>query len=112
MGRIFDVIAIVSMRSGEKDIFELAVKEGLTIHDAAYLHYAHRNKLVLVTDDIKLREKPRNSFNKRFSTEIKASHLSPGNSFVYTCGFEKALETPWDEDSSQDWEKSVSKKHS
>jgi predicted nucleic acid-binding protein len=31
--------------------------EGLTIHDAAYLHYALRNKLVLVTDDVKLREK-------------------------------------------------------
>jgi predicted nucleic acid-binding protein len=57
MGRIFDVFAIASIRSGEKDVFELAVNEGLTIHDAAYLHYALRNKLLLVTDDIKLREK-------------------------------------------------------
>jgi len=57
MERVFDVIAIACIRSGEKDVFELAVKKGLTIYDAAYLHYALRNKLVLVTDDIKLREK-------------------------------------------------------
>jgi predicted nucleic acid-binding protein len=57
MGRIFDVIGIASVRGGEKEVFELAVKEGLTIYDAAYLHYALRNKLVLVTDDVKLREK-------------------------------------------------------
>jgi predicted nucleic acid-binding protein len=57
MERIFDAITLASIRSGKKDVFELAVKEGLTIHDAAYLHYALRNKLLLVTDDIKLREK-------------------------------------------------------
>jgi hypothetical protein len=34
MGRIFDVIAIASMRRGVKDVFELAVEEGLTIYDA------------------------------------------------------------------------------
>jgi predicted nucleic acid-binding protein len=57
MGRIFDVIAIASIRSREKEVFELALKEGLIIYDAAYLHYPLRNKLLLVTDDIKLREK-------------------------------------------------------
>ncbi|NAZ12205.1 MAG: DNA-binding protein [Desulfurococcales archaeon] len=61
MGRIFDVIAIANIRSEEKDVFELAVKEGLTIYDAAYLHYALRNKLLLVTDDVKLREKQSNT---------------------------------------------------
>jgi predicted nucleic acid-binding protein len=57
MGGIFDVIGIASIRGGEKDVFELSVKEGLMIYDVAYLYYALRNKLVLVTDDIKLREK-------------------------------------------------------
>ena len=56
MERIFDVIAIASIESGKKDVFELSVKEGLATYDAAYLYYVFRIKLVLVTDDIKLRE--------------------------------------------------------
>jgi predicted nucleic acid-binding protein len=82
MERIFDVIAIASIRRGEKNVFELALKEGLTIYDAANLHYALRNKLVLVTDDIKLREKPRNSFNKGFSADIK-HHMYPQE--IHSC---------------------------
>jgi predicted nucleic acid-binding protein len=80
MGRIFDVIAIASIRSGEKDVFELAVKEGLITYDAAYLHYALRNKLLLVTDDIKLRGKAK-QYLETTSTEgvnakIEALHVS------------------------------------
>jgi predicted nucleic acid-binding protein len=70
MGRIFDVITITSIRSGEKDVFELTVKEGLTIHDAAYLYYALRNKLVLVTDDIKLREKAKQYLETMSTREL------------------------------------------
>jgi len=55
--RVFDVVTVASIRSEEARVFELAVKEGLRIHDAAYLHYALRNKLVLVTDDRRLMEK-------------------------------------------------------
>jgi predicted nucleic acid-binding protein len=70
MERIFDVIAIASIRSGEKEIFELAVKEDLTIHDAAYLHHALRNKLLLVTNDIKLREKAKQHLETMSTREL------------------------------------------
>jgi predicted nucleic acid-binding protein len=70
MGRIFDVFGIASIRSGEKDVFELAVKEGLTVHDAAYLHYALRNKLLLVTDNIKLREKAKQYLETMSTREL------------------------------------------
>ena len=55
--RVFDVVTLASIRSEEARVFELAVKEGLTVYDAAYLYYAAKNKLILVTDDAKLREK-------------------------------------------------------
>jgi len=70
MGGSFNVIAIASIRSGEREVFELAVKEGLTIYDAAYLHYALRNKLVLVTDDIKLREKAKQHLETMSTREL------------------------------------------
>jgi predicted nucleic acid-binding protein len=57
LGKVFEVITLASIRGEEAGVFELAVKEGLTIYDAAYLHYALRNKLVLVTDDRRLMEK-------------------------------------------------------
>jgi predicted nucleic acid-binding protein len=59
LGRVFDVITVASIRGEEAGVFELAVKEGLTVYDAAYLYYAYKNKLVLVTDDRKLEEKAR-----------------------------------------------------
>jgi len=70
MERVFDVIAIASIRSGEKDVFELAVKKGLTIYDAAYLYYAIRNKLLLVTDDIKLRGKAKQYLETASTREL------------------------------------------
>jgi len=54
---VFDVITIASIRESEVEVFEFAVKEGLTVYDAAYLYYAIRNKSILVTDDKKLWEK-------------------------------------------------------
>jgi predicted nucleic acid-binding protein len=59
LGRVFDVITVASIRGEEAGVFELAVKEGLTVYDAAHLYYAYKNKLVLVTDDRKLGEKAR-----------------------------------------------------
>ena len=47
----------VSIKTFERNVFELATKEGLTIYDAAYLYIAIMNRLILVTDDDKLREK-------------------------------------------------------
>ena len=54
---IFSVVSIASISGYEYEVFELAVKEKLTVYDAAYLYYAAKNKLILVTDDARLREK-------------------------------------------------------
>ena len=45
----------------EVKVLELALKEGLTIYDAAYLSIALEKGLILVTDDEKLRKKPQNT---------------------------------------------------
>jgi hypothetical protein len=50
-------VTVASIDGYEHEVFKLAVKEGLTIHDAAYLYYATRNKSILVTDDIKRESK-------------------------------------------------------
>jgi predicted nucleic acid-binding protein len=54
---VFNIVSIVDISGYENEVFEFAVKEELTIYDAAYLYYAIRNELILVTDDRKLREK-------------------------------------------------------
>ena len=54
---IFSVVSIASISGYEYEVFELAVKEKLTVYDAAYLYYAAKNKLILITDDARLREK-------------------------------------------------------
>jgi predicted nucleic acid-binding protein len=54
---VFNILSIVDISGYENEVFEFAVKEELTIYDAAYLYYAIRNELILVTDDRKLREK-------------------------------------------------------
>jgi len=41
----------------EREVFETAYKEGLTVYDASYLHLAVQNHLILVTDDQELRDK-------------------------------------------------------
>jgi predicted nucleic acid-binding protein len=57
---VFDhVIRLASIRGREANVFELAVNEGITVYDAAYLYYAAENGLALVTNDRRLRERAR-----------------------------------------------------
>jgi len=53
----FKLFEILSIGGYEKEVFKLAVKEELTIYDASYLFLAIKNKLMLVTDDEKLKNK-------------------------------------------------------
>jgi len=46
-------------RAARPTCFELAVNEGITVYDAAYLYYAAENGLALVTNDRRLRERAR-----------------------------------------------------
>lgn len=47
----------VNILDAAHEVFELAILEGLTIYDAAYVKYAQLNNLTLVTDDSKLLNK-------------------------------------------------------
>jgi predicted nucleic acid-binding protein len=53
----FKLFEILSIGAYEKEVLKLAVKEELTIYDASYLFLAIKNKLILVTDDEKLKNK-------------------------------------------------------
>ena len=56
ISKIFSVIEVHTVRGFEKEIFELSLNEGLTIYDASYIYIAMKEKLMLVTDDKRLRE--------------------------------------------------------
>ena len=54
---VFDVLDLLSIKGFEPEIFKLSSKEQLTIYDASYLYITIKNKMILVTDDQKLRDK-------------------------------------------------------
>jgi predicted nucleic acid-binding protein len=70
---VFAVVPVVSVRGSEKQVFELAVKENLTVYDAAYLYTAIRNRLKLVSDDEELRK-----VASKFVESLRSRDLSPG----------------------------------
>ncbi len=57
ISRLFSVIEVTTIKGYEEEVYSLASREGLTVYDASYLYLAVRDKLVLVTDDYKLRDK-------------------------------------------------------
>lgn len=56
ISKIFSIIEVHTVRGSEKEIFELSLNEGLTIYDASYIYIAMKEKLMLITDDKRLRE--------------------------------------------------------
>ena len=68
---VFNVIEILSIRGLEREVFNLASEENVTIYDASYIYIAMKNKLTLVTDDQKLKKKS----SKRVQT-ITSSELA------------------------------------
>jgi len=56
---IFGFIEVLSIKGYETDIYEMARDRGLTIYDASYVVVAYKNKMILVTDDQRLRRKTR-----------------------------------------------------
>jgi len=57
LSSIFNVIDVLSIKGLEKEIFNIASKENITIYDASYLYIAMKNRYTLITDDHKLRNK-------------------------------------------------------
>ncbi len=53
--RLLSYLKTLDPRGLESEVFKIAVETGLTVYDASYLALAHREKLTLVTEDVKLR---------------------------------------------------------
>jgi predicted nucleic acid-binding protein len=53
--RLLSYLKMLDPRGLESEVFKIAVETGLTVYDASYLALAHREKLTLVTEDVKLR---------------------------------------------------------
>ncbi|MEM2026439.1 MAG: type II toxin-antitoxin system VapC family toxin, partial [Candidatus Bathyarchaeia archaeon] len=70
LSNIFNVLDLYTMRGSEKEALEIAIKEGITIYDASYIHIAARNKLTLVTDDKRLINTAKKYTNVITTTEI------------------------------------------
>lgn len=51
------MLPLESIRGVEMELYEMALKEELTVHDSSYLYIAHRERSTLVSDDNKLLSK-------------------------------------------------------
>jgi len=67
---VFSVIEMLSVKSLERGIFELAARDGLTVYDASYLYAAMKNGYTLVTDDRELRSRASRYVETASSNEI------------------------------------------
>jgi len=73
---IFNIIKIISIKGLEKEVFNLASKENITIYDASYLYIAIKNNFVLITDDKELKNKAL-KYVKAFTSSEVASKYKP-----------------------------------
>ena len=53
--QLLSYLKVLDLRGLESEVFKIAVETGLTVYDASYLALARREKLTLVTEDVKLR---------------------------------------------------------
>lgn len=78
LSKIFEVISVLSVKGLESEVFNIAVKHGLTIYDASYVTVAIRRKLTLVTDDKELRKTVSHIVKTVTSDDLtKTQRLSP-----------------------------------
>ncbi len=71
---VFSVIDVLSVRGLEREVFELAARDGLTVYDASYLYVAMKNGYMLVTDDKELRNKASKYVETVSSNELVDRH--------------------------------------
>ena len=71
---VFNAMKIISAKGLEKEVFDLASKEELTIYDAAYVCAAMRNELTLVTDDQELRRTASKLLKVTSSSELASKY--------------------------------------
>ncbi|MEM1509154.1 MAG: type II toxin-antitoxin system VapC family toxin [Thermofilaceae archaeon] len=70
LSKVFNVLDLYTVRGFEREVVNIAVKEGITVYDAAYIYIAAQNKLVLVTDDKKLMNTAKKYVNTATTIEI------------------------------------------
>ncbi len=71
---VFSVIDVLSVRGLEREVFELAARDGFTVYDASYLYVAMKNGYMLVTDDKELRNKASKYVETVSSNELADRH--------------------------------------
>jgi len=71
---VFNVIKVLSIRGLEKEIFNLASREDLTVYDTSYLYVTMKNKFTLVTDDQRLRSKASKYVKVITSSELASKY--------------------------------------
>ncbi len=74
---LFRVIRTLSIEGLEKEIFDLASEERITVYDASYVCAAARDDLILVTDDERLRAKASKHVKVISSRELISTSTSP-----------------------------------
>ncbi len=70
---LFNVVNILSIRGLEREVFEIASKEKLTVYDASYLALAKKYDFILVTDDENLRKKALNYVKTMSSIDFSSA---------------------------------------
>jgi len=53
--QLLSYLKVLDLGGLESEVFKISVETGLTVYDASYLALARREKLTLVTEDVKLR---------------------------------------------------------
>ncbi|MEM0044320.1 MAG: type II toxin-antitoxin system VapC family toxin [Sulfolobales archaeon] len=74
LSKVFDIIDLHTIKGFEKEVMDIAVKEGVTIYDASYIYIAMRDKLTLATDDRKLMDIARKYVSVATTSEIIERH--------------------------------------
>ncbi|MEM0458007.1 MAG: type II toxin-antitoxin system VapC family toxin [Sulfolobales archaeon] len=74
LSKVFDIIDLHTIKGFEKEVMDIAVKEGVTIYDASYIYTAMRDKLTLATDDRKLMDIARKYVSVATTSEIIEQH--------------------------------------
>ncbi|MEM3662789.1 MAG: type II toxin-antitoxin system VapC family toxin [Sulfolobales archaeon] len=74
LSKVFDIIDLHTIKGFEKEVMDIAVKEGVTIYDASYIYIAMRDKLTLATDDRKLMDIARKYVSVATTSEIIEQH--------------------------------------
>jgi predicted nucleic acid-binding protein len=70
LSEVFSVMELLSIRGLEREAFQYASKEGLSVYDASYLYMAAKGGLTLVTDDGGLRSRASKHLKTASSKEL------------------------------------------